>query len=93
MVSELAKAIGHLGHRLTLPLIKGPPNSNNILYNITFSSRKKKKRITNGHHQIPSGHEGPFLTEARFPQREKKKEKEKEEEEDYKWPSPNPIKP
>ena len=71
MVSGLAKAIGHLGHRLTLPLISGPTNSNNILYNITFSSRKKKKKnITNGHHQIPSGHEGPFLIEARFPQRE-----------------------
>ena len=90
----LAELIGNLGHRLRPLLVKGPPNSNNILYNITFSSRKKKKkRITNGHHQIPSGHEGPFLTEARFPQREKKKEKEKEEEADYKWPSPNPIKP
>ena len=100
MVSGLAKAIGHLGHRLTLPLISGPTNSNNILYNITFSSRKKKKKdykrpspnpirpwrpishrgsfpterekkkkkrkkkkITNGHHQIPSNHEGLFLTE------------------------------
>ena len=33
----LAKPIGHLGQRLR------PQNSNNILYNITFLSLKKKK--------------------------------------------------
>ena len=66
-----AKVIGHLGHHLMPPLIRGSPNSNNILYNIEFSYGKKKKKgkrkrkITNGHHQIPSGHEGPFLTEKK----------------------------
>ena len=66
-----AEAVGHLGHHLMPPLIRGSPNSNNILYNIEFSSGKKKKKgkrkrkITNGHHQIPSGHEGPFLIEKK----------------------------
>ena len=62
-----AEAIGHLGHHLMPPLIRGSPNSNNILYNIEFSygKKKKKRKITNGHHQIPSGHEGPFLTEKK----------------------------
>ena len=92
MVSGLAKAIGHLGHRLTLPLISGPTNSNNILYNITFSSRKKKKKglqtaITKSH-QAMKAHFSQRLVSHR-----EKKKKEKEEEEDYKWPSPNPIKP
>ena len=36
-----AKAVGHLGHRLRPPFIRGLPNSNNILYNIAFSSGKK----------------------------------------------------
>ena len=40
----LAELIGHLGHRLRPLLVKGPPNSNNILYNIVFSSSKKKKK-------------------------------------------------
>ena len=40
----LAELIGHLGHRLRPLLVKGPPNSNNILYNIVFSSEKKKKK-------------------------------------------------
>ena len=37
-----AEPIGHLGHRLRPPVVRGPPNSNNILYNIAFSSKKKK---------------------------------------------------
>ena len=36
-------------------------------------SQGGKKRITNGHHQIPSGHEGLFLIEARFSPRKKLK--------------------
>ena len=36
-------------------------------------SQGEKKRITNGHHQIPSSHEGLFLTEAHFSLRKKLK--------------------
>ena len=39
-----AKPIGHLGQRLRPPLVRGPSNNNNILYNITFSSEKEKKK-------------------------------------------------
>ena len=37
----LAKAISHLGGGLRPPLIKRPPNSNNILYNIIEYPIKK----------------------------------------------------
>ena len=43
-----AEAIGHLGYRLRPLLVRGPPNSNNMLYNITFSSRKKEKNKKKG---------------------------------------------
>ena len=39
-----AEAVGHLGHHLMPPLIRGSLNSNNILYNIEFSSGEKKKK-------------------------------------------------
>ena len=39
-----AETIGHLGYRLRPLLVRGPPNSNNILYNIAFSSGKKEKK-------------------------------------------------
>ena len=38
-----AQPIGDLGGGLRPPLVRGPPNSNNIVYNIIFSSGKKKK--------------------------------------------------
>ena len=38
-----AEPIGHLGQCLRPPLVREPPNSNNILYNIEFSSGEKKK--------------------------------------------------
>ena len=72
MVSGLAKAIGHLGHRLRPPLIRGPLNSNNILYNITFSSRKKKKKEEEEDYKWPSPN--PIKTmKACFSQRKKLK--------------------
>ena len=78
MVTGPVEAIGHLGGGLGPPFIRGTQIVI-IYYIILLSHLKKIIIITNSHHQIPSGHEGPFLT------REKKK--------DYKWPSPNPIKP
>ena len=36
-----AEPIGDLGGRLRPPLVRGPPSSNNIVYNIVFSSEKK----------------------------------------------------
>ena len=39
-----AEPIGDLGRGLRPPLVRGPPNSNNIVYNIVFSSEKKKKK-------------------------------------------------
>ena len=40
----LAKPIGNLGRCLRPPLVRGPPSSNNIVYNIVFSFEKKKKK-------------------------------------------------
>ena len=40
-----AQPIGDLGGGLRPPRVRGPPNSNNIVYNIVFSSEKKKKYI------------------------------------------------
>ena len=77
MVTGPVEAIGHLGGGLRPPFIRGTQIV--IIYYIILLSHLKKKKITNSHHQIPSGHEGPFLTGG------KKK--------DCKWPSPNPIKP
>ena len=37
-----AESIGELGGRLRPPHVRGPPSSNNIVYNIVFSSEKKK---------------------------------------------------
>ena len=39
-----AQPIGDLGGGLRPPRVRGPPNSNNIVYNIVFSSEKKKKK-------------------------------------------------
>ena len=36
-----AQPIGDLGGGLRPPLVRGPLNSNNIVYNIVFSSKKK----------------------------------------------------
>ena len=36
-----AESIGELGGRLRPPHVRGPPSSNNIVYNIVFSSEKK----------------------------------------------------
>ena len=41
----LAQPIGDLGGGLRPPLVRGPPNSNNIVYNIIFSFEKKKNYI------------------------------------------------
>ena len=45
MKAGLAEAIGHLGGGLRPPLIKRPPNSNNILYNITLKNCIVWKKI------------------------------------------------
>ena len=36
--------IGDLGGSLRPPLVRGPPNSNNIVYNIVFSFEGEKKK-------------------------------------------------
>ena len=41
----LAQPIGDLGGGLRPPLVRGPSNSNNIVYNIIFSFEKKKNYI------------------------------------------------
>ena len=60
MVRGPAETIGHLGGGLRPPFIRGTQIV--IIYYIILLSHLKKKKITNSHHQIPSGHEGPFLT-------------------------------
>ena len=67
-----AEAVGHLGHHLMPPLIRGSPNSNNILYNIEFSSGKKKKEKEKERLQtaITKSHQA---MKARFSQRKKLK--------------------
>ena len=70
MVTRPAEAIGHLGGGLRPPLIRGTQIV--IIYYIILLSHQKKK-FTNGHHQIPSSHEGLFLTEAHFSLRKKLK--------------------
>ena len=40
--SILAQPIGNLGNGLRPSLVRRPPNSNNIVYNIVFSFEKKK---------------------------------------------------
>ena len=80
MVSGLAKAIGHLGHRLRPPLIRGPLNSNNILYNITFSSGKKKKDYKRPSPNPirpwrPISHRGSFPTKRVKKKKKRKKKK------------------
>ena len=41
-----AEPIGDLGRGLRPPLVRGPPNSNNIVYNIIFSFEKKNTYIS-----------------------------------------------
>ena len=67
-----AEAVGHLGHHLMPPLIRGSPNSNNILYNIEFSSGEKKKEKEKERLQtaITKSHQA---MKARFSQRKKLK--------------------
>ena len=68
-----AEAIGHLGHHLMPPLIRGSPNSNNILYNIEFSSGKKKKKEKEKERLQTAITKSHQAMKARFSQRKKLK--------------------
>ena len=81
-----AQPIGDLGGGLRPPRVRGPPNSNNIVYNIVFSSEKKKKntyihifglqkrRLQKAHFSFEKKKNN---NEARFSSIKKKEEKKK----------------
>ena len=82
----LAQPIGDLGGGLRPPRVRGPPNSNNIVYNIVFSSEKKKKIHTyislvcrREDYKRPISHlkKKKNNNEARFSSIKKKEEKKK----------------
>ena len=78
-----AQPIGDLGGGLRPPLVRGPPNSNNIVYNIVFSSEKKITYISlvgrREDYKRPISHlkKKKNNNEARFSSIKKKEEKKK----------------